>query len=143
MGMMIKLDLGQYPGVGLIIRCASGVSYENQTCGTCCWHPQVEGIFVPLGFEWGDALSDVFNDSKYNGSGASKGIDDRDADRIDKVIGYYKTHHIQVHRLRLKESHEAWVHVLVMRDENVNRSLALWGGFEYPACGILMWSNSD
>ena len=35
-------------GLGLVIIYPSGVRYTNQTGGTSCWHPQEEGVFVPL-----------------------------------------------------------------------------------------------
>lgn len=34
--------------MGVIIECPSNIVWSNQTGGTCCAHPEVEGIYVPL-----------------------------------------------------------------------------------------------
>jgi hypothetical protein len=35
-------------GIGLILLYPSGIWYTNQTGGYSCFHPEVEGMFVPL-----------------------------------------------------------------------------------------------
>jgi len=45
----VDLTMYQYPDfMGVIIVMPSGVFWRNQTCGTCCRHPSVEGIFIPI-----------------------------------------------------------------------------------------------
>jgi hypothetical protein len=44
--------------LGVIVPLKTGVVWSNQTGGTCCAHPELEGIYVPLK-PWDDALTDV------------------------------------------------------------------------------------
>ena len=123
--------------------------------GHCCLHPEVEGVFVPLGsgyeppgrvFALQARLDPLFDGpgSKYNGSGAARGsdpgLDLEDADFIDSVLDAWRYRYIRVDRDRLKESIEAWVWVVLTPDSEP----ALFRGFEpYPRPGILTWANSD
>jgi hypothetical protein len=39
--------------MGVIVPCESGVKFTNQTGGTMCAHPVIEGVFIPLpSFLW-------------------------------------------------------------------------------------------
>lgn len=130
-------------GLGIIIQHPSGVLYTNQTCGTCCDHPEVEGVFVPFDAEesW-QRLSAHFEGPKYRGSGAMRGIDEDDAAFIESVMREGRIDvHLIVDRSRLEESHEAWVHVLI---EGETEPFPLASGFgPYPRRGVLTWPNSD
>jgi len=42
------IDLGLFDGLGLIILHPSGVFFTNQAGGHGCFHPEVEGVFLPL-----------------------------------------------------------------------------------------------
>ena len=43
-----RIDLYESVGLGLIICCDSSVIYSNQTGGSACLHPEIEGVFIPL-----------------------------------------------------------------------------------------------
>lgn len=142
-------------GIGVIVCCESGVRVSNQTGGTSCLQPEVEGIFIPLRNDCrvGNAqfasaeleLSRYFCGSKHRGAGATSGLDLEDAAFIDKVLGHARLDAaISVDRDQLLASHEAWVHVVIKADESSDPDLALFAGFApYPRRGILTWFNSD
>ncbi|WP_438018262.1 DUF6210 family protein [Sorangium sp. So ce315] len=130
-------------GLGIIIQHPSGVLYTNQTCGHCCLHPEVEGVFVPFDAEesW-LRLNAYFEGPRYGGTGAMHGLDDEDAAFIESVLRDGRVGvPLVVDRSRLKESHEAWVHVLI---EGEVDPFPLVSGFgPYPRRGVLTWPNSD
>lgn len=142
-------------GAGLIICCESGVRISNQTGGTSCLQPEVEGIFVPLRNEYlpeegtlrsiEEDLTQWFGGSKHGGSGATLGLDQEDADFIEGLLHRSRlSPAVSVDHSRLRDSHEAWVHVIIHGDETAETDLALFSGFApYPRSGILTWSNSD
>ncbi|WP_346189422.1 DUF6210 family protein [Rubritalea halochordaticola] len=125
----------------------------NQTGGTSCLAPEIEGVFIPLRNDCTakerilvsseNELYDYFTGRKWRGTGATNGIDSEDADFIDSTIGKTKLFPtIRVNREKLSESHEAWIHVVVTGDEPCDPPL--FRGFEpYPRAGILTWQNSD
>lgn len=45
---MKKIELWANSVQGLIVQVPSGVLYMNQTGGTYCGHPELEGVYVPL-----------------------------------------------------------------------------------------------
>jgi hypothetical protein len=128
-------------GLGVIIECPNGVIFSNQTMGNSCWQAEMEGVFVPFDAEesW-LRLNSYFEGPKYSGNGAMHGLDDQDADLIDAVVLDARIQGpVVVDRTRLKESHEAWVHVLLEGEER-----ALFAGFgPFPRRGVLTWPNSD
>lgn len=151
--MQPTIKLFEHVGLGLIIEYPSGVAYSNQTGGTCCLAPSLEGVFVPLRNDCAKpsqellspehALVAYFDGPKWQGTGAPLGIDADDADFIDQVLAEHRLSHcIIVDRARLRDSHEAWVHVTVTDEES---SLApLFSGFgPYPRPGVLTWTNTD
>lgn len=130
-------------GLGLIIRHPTGARYTNQTCGACCAQPEMEGVFVPFDAEesW-LRLNAYFEGPKYRGSGAMQGIDEEDADLIESVLRDGRLGvPLAVDRSRLKESHEAWVHVLILAEDGPIPTVAGFG--PYPRPGVLTWPNSD
>lgn len=86
-------------------------------------------------------LTKHFLGTKYQGSGAIKGIDLEDVKVINSIIhssGLQKL--IEIDLNRLAESHEAWIRIIINQDEK----LELISGFDnYPLNGILTWANSD
>lgn len=147
------IRLYEFIGVGLILPATSGVRYTNQTGGTCCLQPEIEGYFVPLRNDLAldpvellgpdPELRDYFVGPKHRGAGATSGLDEEDADAIAEILAM---HHLSgildVDRSRLVDSHEAWVHVIVFADDSgVAPSFAGFGPFPRP--GILTWGNSD
>jgi hypothetical protein len=148
-----KITLFEHAGLGLIIEYPSGVAYSNQTGGTSCLAPSLEGVFVPLRNDCAmpshellspeHTLVAYFDGPKWRGTGATQGIDADDVDFIERLLSEYRLSHcITVDRTRLDDSHEAWIHVTVTAEE---ASVApVFSGFApYPRHGILTWTNTD
>jgi len=140
-------------GLGIIIAHPSGVVFSNQTGGTACLQPELEGVFVPLR---NDVLTETqeflsperdlcehFTGPKHCGAGATPGLDSEDADFIDGVLAKHRLADVlRVERNKLRDSHEAWVQVVVSGDESDEHPV--FSGFgPYPRQGVLTWSNSD
>jgi hypothetical protein len=134
-------------GAGLVIPHPTGVIYQTQACGVCCMQPELEGVFVPLDADQvSDALHAWFTGPKYGGSGAMRGLDTEDADRIEEVLRGWRPYGfpVSVDREQLRESFEAWVHVVLHDDEDPSLLGALFSGFgPYPRRAVLTWPNSD
>ena len=142
-------------GTGIIIAYPSGVRVSNQIGGTACLQPEMEGVFIPVRNDClldgrviespEFALSQHFTGPKHRGAGALSGIDIEDADYIDGVLRAARLDRaILVDRSRLHESHEAWIHVVVSSDDDVDPDMGAFSGFHpYPRLGILTWCNSD
>ena len=142
-------------GTGLIINYKSGIIFSNQTGGSTCNHPRTEGVFIPLRNDYEEPtkifispeleLTKYFEGAKHGGSGATLGIDEEDANFIEsvlKTVGLSSI--ICVNRAQLKDSHEAWIHVLISGDESNHTELSAFSNFHpYPRTGVLTWSNSD
>ena len=170
----MKLDDGptirlwDHDGFGLIVEYPSGVLYSNQTMGYHVTNPEVEGVYVPLKNEvkhysskFTSPQTELFNyfrGPKHKGWGARTGLDTADADFIDEVLERWEmSDSLKVNRERLRESHEAWVHAIILKDEGdfeVDESdaldvlnthgLSIFSSFEpYPRAGILTWRNTD
>jgi hypothetical protein len=159
--------LWDHDGIGLIIKCETGVIYSNQTGGACCMQPEQEGAFVPVGTHVDSAtgllistendLLEYFQGPPWFGSGASTGLTNDDADAIDRILlPQSRISQIIVDRGKLRESHEAWVHVLLgefhqtiatvldldgsLKETNLEK----YSGFgPCPVRAILTWGNSD
>jgi hypothetical protein len=154
--MNAKISLWDGIGFGLIVEWPSGVIYSNQTGGTSCLHPEFEGVFVPLRNDYqppdGPMLSPenellaYFEGPKHEGTGATGGLDEEDVEFITGVLTKWRLDSvIELDRSRLRESHEAWVYVTVLRGEGDRdlADLALFALPPYPRRGVLTWSNSD
>lgn len=145
------IQLWDTVGLGIIITFPTGVMVSNQTGGTACLHPKIEGIYIPLANDYVVAtkaftspeqeLSAYFSGIKYAGFGATDGIDTEDVHKINAILKAYKLDaFIEIDLNKLAESHEAWILIKIHKDENNS----LIQGFEkYPLTGILTWSNSD
>ncbi len=112
--------------------------------------PQAEGALIPLGCDYAEGIKkevvfhDYFIHGPWRGSGATTGLTEGDADFIDRTLGENPAlGFIRVDRERLRESHEAWVRVLV-REDTPDKELSLFSGFgSLPLEAILTWQNSD
>lgn len=150
---MPKIELFDSVGFGIIIEYKSGVIYSNQTGGTSCLSPQLEGVYVPLRNDYTEkvhqfispeiALSEYFEGPKWEGTGATNGIDEDDANFIDRLLNELQLDKsIAVNREKLAFSHEAWIHITISADES--SFCPIFFGFDpYPRNGLLTWSNSD
>ena len=122
----------------------SGVVFSNQAGGYSCLQPELEGIYVPVDDDFNDVetkLLDYFTGEKHRGTGATRGLDDEDADRIDEIL--HSRHvpcPVAVDRQRLAESVEAWVFVRLRADEH---PFPIIDGFQAGSPAVLTWNNSD
>lgn len=137
-------------GLGLIIRYPTGILISNQTGGYACLHPAIEGIYLPLSNDYMETtkqflspeieLMEYFIGDKYQGTGAVKGIDKEDVEKITVILTKYGLHHfIKIDLELLSESHESWIYVNILADKEV----ALLKNFKFPLKGVLTWANSD
>lgn len=141
-------------GTGLIIKWPTGIFYSNQAGGTFCIAPEEEGFFFPFGNDADenniflskeDDLCEYFTGPKVLSEGAIRGITEKNANDIDEMLsGQLFMVTIKVDRTKLKQSHEAWVHVLVYQNVKINENLCHFRGFDsYPLKAVLIWCNSD
>lgn len=145
------IELWNTVGTGIIIEYPTGVMISNQTGGTACLHPKTEGIYLPLANDYTEKskeflspeieLANYFEGTKYNGDGATRGIDSEDVKKINSIITNSSLNKlVELDLDRLPESHEAWIRIKV----NNHKDTDLIKGFdEYPLNGVLTWSNSD
>jgi len=148
------VELWESVGFGVIISYPTGVLYSNQTGGTSCLHPTIEGIYVPLSNDIavpeGKLLSPdtelfaYFTGPKHRGAGATRGLDLDDAAFIEATLAKWRlSSFVTIDRTRLRDSHEAWVWSTVVADGG-DEDLAIFAGFSpYPRPGVLTWTNSD
>ena len=108
-----RIELWEHVGLGLILEWPSGVTITNQTGGTSCLAPEIEGVFIPLRNDVTvkervlispeNELFDYFCGPKWRGIGATSGIDSDDADFIDLMLEKVKlSPTIRVDRARLE-----------------------------------------
>ena len=144
-----KIELWDTVGTGIIIPFKSGVLVSNQTGGHSCLQPEVEGVYVPIGNDYGAGgyrfisadikLNAYFEGDKYKGSGATSGIDLDDAKFIDSVIAELGLSScLSVDLTKLKDSHEAWIWLNFLSNDYEHFS-----GFDSVKNVVLTWSNSD
>ncbi len=135
-----RFSLYDMDGVGLIVQLSTGVVYSNQTGGTACLQPEIEGALLPVNPDGqiGDPnplerkLCEVFK-------GASGYFRRRMVPVIDKILEQFgETRGLRVDSSKLQYSHEAWVYVTIQEVENGGVR-----GLECPLGGVLTWANSD
>ena len=147
--MKPKIELWDTVGTGIIIPYPSGVLVSNQTGGYACLHPEIEGVYLPLGNDCGIGgypflsldieLNNYFEGDKYKGTGATSGIDLDDVQFINSIINKLGLSScLSVDETMLKESQEAWIWLKFLSNDNERFS-----GFENVQRVILTWSNSD
>lgn len=142
---MPSIDLGYSTGVGVILKSDAGIYYLNQTGGIACLQSIQQGFYVPINGEAEnkeEELSGFFGGPKWKGA-CHNGIDEDTAHFIDKVLSKsIGSAMFRVDRSKLKESHEAWIHVQVDFGRDVDGIL---DGFKQLGIetGIMTWMNSD
>ncbi len=127
---------------GLLIPCSSGIIYQNQTGGNTCLQDSLEGVFVPLASEPMNHLEALhgffFEGPKWAGA-CARGIDEDTAVFIDILLARTPAYSgIRVNRGRLKDSHEAWIWVMIADPA----STGVLEGFKALEA-VLTWPNSD
>ena len=109
------ITLYEHVGLGLIIAYPSGVTYSNQTGGTSCLQPNIEGVFVPLRNDCAEPSRELlsaenelfayFTGPKWRGTGATRGIDTEDVDFIERILAEQRLDHcITVNNSRRHDS---------------------------------------
>jgi hypothetical protein len=142
--MKKKVCLYPLKQLALIISEPSGVFYYNQVGGVSCQHPEEEGVLVFVGDVF-NGLYDEISMYRYNQWEFQK----KDADYLDQLFKR-KLKFVKVDRTRLKDSMEAWIHVvfehgLPKPNRDSLQSLQnniYFSGFESRR-GVLTWDNSD
>ena len=130
--------------VMVIVEHPSGVLYQNQVGGVCCWQGELEGVLAPVDLS-PESVETIMGFPYPSGR---EGITEENADAIDAVLSAHPgSRHFRVDRLRLEESWEAWVYVLIDSPASTVGSLTEeYFGSVYgfgPAKGVLTWINSD
>ena len=143
----VLLELWNTCGTGLIIERECGIWYSNQTEGTCCSHPRIEGVYIPVGNECDEfgkfysadpQLQAYFGGPKYNGTGARDGLDREDLEMLQELLDSLFDKKVVLDESRAHESREAWVWVQVLGDTD------FFKGFQpFPRQGIFTWTNTD
>lgn len=149
---MIEVDLSCVENMlpGLIVRHPTGVVYGNQTAGTACAHPEVEGFFVPL---VGQASLDDFTEAIHSticdiwpeapdvGGFGKNSIEAKTAEIVAEQL---KCHvgFLEFDFDRIVEMKEAWIPVKIGDPSDLDKRYASWG-----QCGgkdaILTYVNCD
>jgi len=132
---------------GLIILAETGVYYTNQVAGVACFHPVVEGYFVPfyLGYKnWRELRWEL--EMLGDSIGTWLGLTTEDADKLDSLFEKYEVP-LRVERSLLESSYEAWVYVRILdlercgvRFEGVKERSLL---HDDQPLAVLVYENSD
>ena len=140
-----KNELWDGIGLGAIVSFPTGVLYSNQTGGTSCLHPELEGAYIPLDADLGEELYAYFAGPKHRGTGATGGLDSEDAAFIEMLLAKRRlSTFISLDRNRLHESHEAWVWAMLTGDGGGTPDCTLFAGLgPYPRAAVLTWDNTD
>jgi hypothetical protein len=120
--------------LALIIKMESEVTYSNQAGGYACMQPSCEGVLTIIE----DDTKIIINNISKQTINKTK-LTFEDADIIDSILQLNAgVKHLLIDRDKLKESMEAWIHVLI---NHKNDNSTLKGFIENK--GILTWNNSD
>ncbi len=143
--MPVEIDLYGID-LGVVLARPTGIIYSNQANGVACDHPRLEGAFVPLVTHFRDPppRHDAALVAYFDRRPGNRGhLEPEDADALDAILaGIQDPFALTVDRSRLKDSFEAWVHVVIAlptRPPHYSRPLDL----SYPCAGVLVWENSD
>lgn len=155
-----SVKLLDYRGLGLIVKCPSGIHYVNIAGGPIAFWAQTEGAFIPLA-EGGDGTPGqrlVNHFLLHRDKEFMRGIRAADADFIDSVLAEARMDFIKVNRSRIGEQWdefqwetwsradlfgapwEAWVPVSI-RAVPYSRISGVLSGCD--AEGLLVWENSN
>jgi len=124
--------------MGVIVPMETGVVYTNQTGGTGCYHPEVEGLFIPLNSH--DARRRILKDPLLDAW--TDWAVDISPKRIKLFLEVFELEHIFSAPKELPEGSwgEAWVPVVIRK--NRNEYTELLGAFVNKTV-ILTYPNSD
>ena len=140
----MRVRLYAAKGVGVIVSMRTGVVFSNQAGGYACMQPEIEGVYIPLDDDFNgieSKLHEYFTGRKHGGTGATSGLDEADAERVDEILRSRPLPcPMRVDRDLLDASMEAWVHVRLGQETGL---AALFEGFASNARAVLTWANSD
>jgi len=131
---------------GLIILAKTGVYYTNQVAGVACFHPIVEGYFVPfyLGYRnWRELNWEL--QELGDSIGTWIGLSSEDADKLDSLFEKYEVP-LRVERSLLESSYEAWVYVRVLDLEKCGvqfKGMKDGSSDDDQPLAVLVYENSD
>ena len=141
------VNLMCFKEAAIIIPSKSGVFFTNQVNGVSCYHPEIEGILIPIhndyDFLWLMDFKEKYTDTlEYHLTNLIKwnrdDITSDTADKLDNLFQHFKeTKGISVDRDKIGKSMESWVWVI--SKENPDAPYTGFGEFN----GILTWPNSD
>ena len=133
---MVRLvHLEEFDGLGLIVKAPTAIAFTNQVGGLGCFHPEQEGVFVPLPVKVGrpeiHALQQHFRGKWHS-------LAEEDAAVVDGILRRNDIGYLSADRTLLAESFEAWIHVVISPQGAADL-------FEAPewVAGVLTWANSD
>lgn len=136
---MLRFSLYDLNGVGVVVALPTGVIYSNQTGGSACLQPELEGAFLPVNSQHEDGDPQGLEAQLTGLFVSSAHFDEKLADRVDAVLRRFdETHGISVDRMRYGDSHEAWIFVMIQQMPS-----GTLRGVEGPLAGVLTWTNSD
>ena len=139
--------------LALILSEPSGIFYYNQVGGCSCRQEEAEGVLVFVEDSGKKLHKNLTDYSIEIHRGWLTELREKDADDLDSLFANSeKTNYLRVDRSKLKESKEAWIHVVfepgLPEDERKYCEGYPLSGGVYCAgfsskCGILTWDNSD
>ena len=136
------VNLYAYEGLGLILKMPSAVCFSNQCAGTGCFHPEVEGVLIPLP-EKLDKSETKALESFFPGDWST--LAELEVESFNALLNTIGLDFLATDEAELENSYEAWVHVLVDASRQPyagDRTAATFDGFRSER-GVLTWQNSD
>jgi hypothetical protein len=140
-----KIELWDGIGLGAIVSFPTGILYSNQTGGTSCLHPELEGAYIPLDAKAGEELYAYFEGPKHRGTGATHGLDAEDAAFIEMLLAQrHLSSFVSLDRSRLQESHEAWVWATIPGDGGDDAQCTIFAALgPYPRVAVLTTGSTS
>ncbi len=117
----------------LLLPWKSGVLYSTQTGGTSCFHPEMEGVIVPLSEQYSEPLATLLDAHEY----CCSFLTEEDADIFDRIFTTC-TLPLKTNRAKLAEGEEAWLPVLI-----AEHAKDLVPHEFYGKEARLIWNNCD
>ncbi len=124
-----------HPWPLLLLPRPSGVFFDMQCGGLACYHRHIEGFYLPIFGQYGQAFADSLEALHPGCNGPS--VTSEEAAALDAIFAEFQVP-LKVIASRLEYSYEAWVHVEII-EPNEDRLLSNFAGYE----GILIWRNCD
>ena len=136
--------------LALILSEPSGIYYYNQVGGHACYQEEAEGILVFVEDDCKNLYKRITEYSIEDHGRWLTELKEEDADHFDSLFRWaYESlimrFALRIDRTKLKESKEAWVHVILEHDIPEYRPMPNEFNFTGFHCknGILTWDNSD